>query len=120
MPAKTATPPPTLARELASLDRMTTVDLREKNAELFGEPTTAGNRAWLARRVGWRLQALAEGDLSERVRLRAAELARHAGLRLLPLAHPRRGMRVHGPAVHPSHATCFCPTLRLVPAGRGD
>ena len=75
---------PTLAKELAALDRMTTTDLREKYAELFGEPTAAGNRAWLARRVGWRLQALAEGDLSERAKARAAELARDADLRLTP------------------------------------
>ncbi|HEX4611274.1 MAG TPA: DUF2924 domain-containing protein [Urbifossiella sp.] len=69
MPAKpdTAPPPsPSLARELAALDRMTTRELRDKFAQVFGEPTAAGNRAWLVRRVGWRLQALAEGDLSER------------------------------------------------------
>jgi hypothetical protein len=45
---------------------MTTKGLREKYADLFGEPTAAGDRAWLARRVGWRLQALAEGGLSGR------------------------------------------------------
>jgi hypothetical protein len=64
--------PPTLAKGLAALDRMTAVELRDKYAAVFGEPTTAGNRAWLIRRVGWRLQALAEGDLSERARGRAA------------------------------------------------
>jgi hypothetical protein len=43
--------PPSLARELAALDRMTTRELRDKFAAVFGEPT-AGNRAWLVRRVG--------------------------------------------------------------------
>ena len=83
MPATTDRPP-TLARELVALDRMTTTDLREKYAALFGEPAASGNRAWLARRVAWRMQALAEGDLTDRARMRAAELARDADLRLTP------------------------------------
>ena len=40
-----------------------------------------GNREYLFRRVAWRLQALAEGDLTERARRRAHELARDADLR---------------------------------------
>lgn len=83
MPATTEKPP-ALARELAAIERMTTKDLRERYAELFGEPAASGNRAWLARRVAWRLQARAEGDLSDRARARAAELARDADLRLTP------------------------------------
>src|SRR5262249_30080106 len=39
---------------------------------------------WLIKRIAWRLQALAEGDLSERARRRAQELARDADLRLNP------------------------------------
>jgi hypothetical protein len=81
MPA-TTDKPPTLAKELAALDRMTAAELRERYAEVFGEPAASGNRAWLARRVGWRMQALAEGDLSDRARARAAELARDGDLRL--------------------------------------
>jgi hypothetical protein len=77
---------PTLARELAALDRMTVLELRDKYATVFGEPAASGNRAWLVRRVGWRLQALAEGDLSERAKARAAELARDADIRLSPPA----------------------------------
>src|SRR5262249_10509171 len=46
--------------------------------------TKASNRTWLVKRIVWRLQALAEGDLSERARRRAAELARDADLRLNP------------------------------------
>jgi len=81
MPATTEKPP-TLARELAALERMTASELRDRYAAVFGEPAVSGNRAWLARRVGWRMQALAEGDLSARARARAAELARDADLRL--------------------------------------
>ena len=36
------------------------------------------------RRIAWRLQALAEGDLTERARGRAAELARDADIRVVP------------------------------------
>lgn len=49
-----------------------------------GEPTNANNKSWLVKRIAWRLQALAEGDLSERARQRAEELARDADLRVLP------------------------------------
>jgi hypothetical protein len=51
---------------------------------VFGENTNAANRAWLVKRISWRLQALAEGDLPERARRRAAELANDADLRLSP------------------------------------
>jgi hypothetical protein len=73
-----------VAREVAALARMTTRQLRERYAEVFGETTAANNKTWLLRRVAWRLQALAEGDLSERARARAAELARDADLRVVP------------------------------------
>ena len=64
--AATTEKPPTLAKELAALERMTTTELRVKYSEVFGEPATVGNQAWLARRVGWRLQAFAGDDRSER------------------------------------------------------
>lgn len=73
-----------VAKELAALQRMGVAALREKYAEVFGEATATGNRIWLVRRIAWRLQALAEGDLSERAKQRAAELARDADLRILP------------------------------------
>ena len=75
---------PDLAHGLATLKRQTIAGLRARYAELFGEPTHAGNRAWLVKRIAWRLQALAEGDLSERARQRALELAHDADLRLSP------------------------------------
>ena len=73
-----------LAREVAAMQRMTMTELKAKYAEAFGEATNANNRAWLVKRLAWRLQALAEGDLSERARRRAAELANDADLRMSP------------------------------------
>jgi hypothetical protein len=69
-------------KELAALQRMSVSQLRERYAEVFGEATTTGNRTWLIRRIAWRIQANAEGDLSERARQRATELARDADLRI--------------------------------------
>jgi hypothetical protein len=73
-----------IGRELSTLQRLTTKELRTKYAETFGESTNANNRMWLIKRIAWRLQALAEGGLTERARQRAAELANDADLRLMP------------------------------------
>ena len=54
-------------RELAVLESMTATQLRGRYRELFGEDSRTGNRQWLFRRCAWRVQALAEGDLAERI-----------------------------------------------------
>jgi hypothetical protein len=106
---------PDLAHELATLKRQTVADLRARYAELFGEPTRAGNRAWLVKRIAWRIQALAEGDLSERARQRALELARDADLRLCP---PRSAlMGVDGADTSPKPNTTRAHDPRLPPPG---
>jgi hypothetical protein len=74
----------TIEREVGRLRKLPPGRLRERYAEVFGEPTRTGNKDWLVKRIAWRLQALAEGDLSDRARRRAAELARDADLRLSP------------------------------------
>ena len=73
-----------VGREIAALQRMTVKQLRQKYMEVFDEETNGHNKAWLVKRIAWRMQALQEGDLSERARRRAAELARDADLRLNP------------------------------------
>ena len=69
-----------VGREIADLKQMTVRALRERYEAVFGEPTRAGNKDWLFKRIAWRIQALAEGDLSERARQRAEFLARDADL----------------------------------------
>jgi hypothetical protein len=64
-------------------------DLRAKYGVAFGEATRNSNRVWLVKRIAWRLQALAEGDLSQRARQRAAQVAKDADLRLTPPGPPR-------------------------------
>ena len=73
---------PNFDPQLAALQQLPGAALRARYLELFGEPPRSANKAWLVKRIGWRLQALAEGDLSERARQRAAELANDADLRL--------------------------------------
>lgn len=76
--------PVNIAKEIAALERMTVRELRLRYAEVFNEETKAGNKAWLIKRIAWRLQSLEEGDISERARQRAAELANDADVRLSP------------------------------------
>jgi len=75
-----------VGKEVAALQRLTVKELRARYAEVFSEETLAQNRIWLVKRIAWRLQALAEGDLSQRARQRAAELANDANLRMNPPA----------------------------------
>jgi len=70
-----------VGKEIAALKRMTVTELRKKHMEVFGEPTRSGHRDYLVKRIAWRIQANAEGDLSERARRRAEELANDADLR---------------------------------------
>jgi hypothetical protein len=63
-------------KEVALLQRMTVGQLRERFEETWGEPTNTRNKQWLLKRIAWKMQANIEGDISERARRRAAELAR--------------------------------------------
>ena len=95
--------PPNLTQELATLRRLTPRELRTRYAELFGEQPSTKNKGWLLKRLAWRLQALAEGDLSQRARQRAAELANDADLRSTPPRTPRADTRP-APAATPAAA----------------
>ena len=76
-----------VGKEIAVLKHMTVAELRAKYAEVFGEETRSRHKMFLVKRIAWRLQSLAEGDLSERARRRAEELANDADIRMTP---PRR------------------------------
>lgn len=51
---------------VAELTRMSVADLKERYAEVFGEPSPTSNKRMLVKRIAWRTQALREGGLSER------------------------------------------------------
>ena len=71
-----------MQKEIDELNRMTVSQLRQKYLEVFSEETRSNNRQFLFRRIAWRIQALAEGGLSERARRRALEIANDADLRI--------------------------------------
>jgi Protein of unknown function (DUF2924) len=82
--------------EIENLRRESLAALREKYREVFQEETRSRHREHLFRRIAWRLQALAEGDLSERARGRAHQIARDADLRAVA---PRDFFSVSGESV---------------------
>ena len=51
-----------IAAEFAALDQMSTGDLAERYAELHGQPCRTRHRAYLIRKIAWRIEANAEGD----------------------------------------------------------
>jgi hypothetical protein len=72
----------TVLKEIEQLRSLTVTGLRTKYRKIFGEDSRSGNKDYLYRRIAWRLQANAEGDLSERARRRALEIANDADLRV--------------------------------------
>src|SRR5260370_10119486 len=78
-------------QEIEALRKQKTKALKARYRDLFGEESRSSNHAHLFRRIAWRLQALSEGDLSQRARDRAAEVAVDVDLRLRP---PRKFWRV--------------------------
>lgn len=103
-----------IGQEVAALRRMTVNELRARYIAVCGEETRVRNKDWLVKRIAWRLQANAEGDLSERARCRAAELANDAELRRTPPRTPTP------PADAPKRATVAqwaSPENRLPPPG---
>ena len=82
--------------EIESLRRASLAGLRQKYREVFQEEARSRHREHLFRRIAWRLQALAEGDLSERVRRRAQEIAHDADLRIIA---PRDFFTVDGQCI---------------------
>lgn len=102
-----------LEKELAAMERMTIGELRDKYAEVFAERTNARNKSWFVKRIAWRLQANAEGGLSERARRRAEELANDADLRLLPPRQPK--VSVDGESRTQTVAARFTPSTELLP-----
>ena len=73
-----------IAKEVAALEQMTVGQLQQRYVEVFNEPARSRHKQYLIRRITWRLQANAEGGLSERALRRAEELANVADVRVTP------------------------------------
>jgi hypothetical protein len=61
---------------------MSVSQLAKRFEKLFGEQCRSRHKRYLIRRIAWRLQADAEGGLSDRARHRADELANDAEIRV--------------------------------------
>ncbi|MEZ6141588.1 MAG: DUF2924 domain-containing protein [Zavarzinella sp.] len=95
-----------LPQQIAELPQKTVKQLKVLYGDLFGEVTTANNKAWLIKRIAWRLQVRAHGGLSDRAKQRATELADDAEIRLNP-----------PPTVPQPPSIIKLPDNRLPPAG---
>src|SRR5580658_10265228 len=62
---------PTVIQSMEELEKSEIPTLKKRYRELFGEESKSSNKQFLFRRIAFRLQANAEGDLSERARRRA-------------------------------------------------
>ena len=67
--------------EIERLRELQISELQVRYREVFGEECRSKHKQHLIRRIAWRLQALAYGDLSERAHQRALAIANDADLR---------------------------------------
>jgi hypothetical protein len=84
----------TIEAEIEALQSMTTAELAEQYQQLHGRPCRTRHRAYLIRKNAWRIQANAEGDLTERARRRAEELADDREVRVMA---PRAPVTIEPP-----------------------
>ena len=70
-----------LVRRIEELRGLSVPALKAKYREVLGEETKSSHKQYLFRRIAWQLQAQLEGGLSERARIRAAQIADDADLR---------------------------------------
>ena len=95
-----------VGKEIAAMEQMAVGQLRDRYAEVFGETTNARNKQWLLKKIIWRLQSQAEGDLSERARARALEIASDADIRRRPPKAPMpKSAAVQSAPIPVSHST---------------
>ena len=83
--------------QLAALETMNVPALAEKYRERYGEPTRSRNRAYLKKRLAWRIEANFQGDLSQGAIARIQQLGDQ-----LP---ERWQMRLGQPASEPAAAS---------------
>ena len=107
-------PTPSISQQISTLPRLSVQQLQRRYAEVYGDTTTARNKVWLVKRVAWKIQANAEGGLSERARLRAAELAEGAELRST-IPATRKPLIAPKPAAEAEVQTLPFPSDRRLP-----
>jgi Protein of unknown function (DUF2924) len=71
----------TVVAAIEQLRTLNVIALRKKYQQVFGDASKSSNKQYLFRRIAWRMQANAEGGLSERACHRAVQIADEADLR---------------------------------------
>lgn len=102
----------TLLTAISDLNHLNVSALKTQYRDLFGEDSRSSNKQFLVRRIAWRLQARAQGNLSERARKRITEIAEETDFRIRA---PSRFLAIPGQAVASAHGTQN--DLRLPPPG---
>ncbi len=103
-----------VAAEVAQLERMSVSQLAQRFEEVIGEQCRSRHKRYLIRRIAWQLQANAEGDLSERARQRAEELASDSEIRVTPPREKDLGSEPAAPTTIKMEPAC---DPRLPPPG---
>ena len=67
--------------EIERLKSLRMQELRTRYRAVFGEDSRTAHKQHLVRQIAWRLQVQAQGDLSQRARQRALEIANDADLK---------------------------------------
>ena len=71
----------TIRAQIERLRAMNAAGVQARYRELFGREPTSTACDHVIRRIAWKIQALADGDLSEKAILRASEIAPRAELK---------------------------------------
>ena len=80
---------PALVRAIEEVRRLTVAALKIRYRKVVREESRSSSKQFLFRRIAWQLQVNAEGDVSERARRRAAEIADERDVRR-PQPHRQR------------------------------
>lgn len=97
--------------ELKRLMNLSLPQLQEEFERTSGEAARSNNRVFLTKRILWRLQAAAEGGLTERARQRAAEIADETKLRARP---PSEVHSDFASSAAPPRASCLPPAGSII------
>jgi len=64
----------TISQQIQELQHLTAAELADRYEDLLGQPPRVRNKAFLRRRVAWKLQEREFGGLSDRTKMRLDEL----------------------------------------------
>jgi hypothetical protein len=99
-----------IERTIAQLQASSTRELKNQFAEIFGHGCSSGNRVWLTKRIAWGIQMRREGDISERAKQRALDIATTSDLRTtIPKPSELGSLREPQPAAAQIHVDARLP-----------